>query len=102
MSKNYTYSKETGQFECQDLMGLLLLLSESDKSGLKYLQRLEKLLFENSKKLRREDIKLFMLGDSEKPGFLRLYPTDRVLSEIMDCSCRLLNLIQTSDYSADF
>lgn len=88
MSKNYTYSKETGQYECQDLTGLLQLLSESDKCSLKYLQRLEKLLFENSKRLRREDMKLFMIGDIERPGLLRLYPPTKLLSEVMDHACR--------------
>lgn len=57
MNKNYSFSKQNGQIECNDIMGILVHLSEHDKSSLKYYERLEKIIFEHSKKLRREDIR---------------------------------------------
>lgn len=102
MNKNYTYSTETGQIECQDLMGLLQLLSESDKNSLKYFHRLEKVMFENSKKLRREDVKTFMFGNDESPGMITMYPPNRPLSEVTDLACsicltRLVTTVSSSN-----
>lgn len=46
----------SGQFECNDVMGILEHLADKDQSSLKYIERLEKIIFENAKKLRRDDL----------------------------------------------
>ena len=47
----------SGQFECNDIMGILEHLAENDQSSLNYFERLEKIIFENAKKLRKDDIR---------------------------------------------
>lgn len=57
IAKNYSFSPQSGQIECNDIQGILQLLQENDKCSLKLLDRLEKIIFHNAKKLRREDIR---------------------------------------------
>ena len=49
----------SGQFECNDIMGILDHLAENDKASLNYFERLERIIFENAKKLRKDDIRRF-------------------------------------------
>lgn len=57
ISKNYSFSKMSGQFECNDIMGILEHLAENDLTSLNYIDRLEKILFENARKLRGDDLR---------------------------------------------
>lgn len=47
----------SGQFECNDIMGILEHLADNDQLSLNYFERLEKIIFENSKKLRKDDVR---------------------------------------------
>lgn len=62
ISKNYSFSRMSGQFECNDIMGILEHLADNDQSSLNYFERLEKIIFENAKKLRKDDIRRFHLS----------------------------------------
>lgn len=58
ISKQYSFSRLSGQFECTDIMGILEHLAENDQNSLTYFDSLEKLIFHNAKKLRRDDISM--------------------------------------------
>lgn len=51
----------SGQFECNDIMGILDHLAENDQSSLNYLEKLEKTIFENSRKLKKDDIRNILI-----------------------------------------
>lgn len=57
ISKNYSFSRMSGQFECNDIMGILEHLAENDLTSLNYIDRLEKIIFQNARKLRRDDLR---------------------------------------------
>ena len=57
ISKNYSFSRMSGQFECNDIMGILEHLAENDLTSLNYVDRLEKIIFQNARKLRRDDLR---------------------------------------------
>jgi hypothetical protein len=57
IANNYSFNRESGQIECRDIQGILQLLQENDKCSLKLIDRLEKIIFQNAKKLRREEIR---------------------------------------------
>lgn len=57
ISKNYSFSRMSGKFECNDIMGILEHLADNDISSLNYIDRLEKIIFLNSKKLRKDDLR---------------------------------------------
>lgn len=83
-----------GQFECNDIMGILEHLADNDQSSLNYFERLEKIIFENAKKLRKDELSsrqspgYFLLGDSGSKGYLRVYSSKKPLVEMIDRACR--------------
>lgn len=52
----------TGQFECNDIMGILEHLADNDLSSLQYIDKLEKTIFLESRKLRRDDISSLLIS----------------------------------------
>jgi len=91
ISKNYSFSRMSGQFECNDIMGILEHLADNDQSSLKYIERLEKIIYANAKKLRRDDLSrkrikagYFLLGDTATRGYVKIYPSSKPLVEMVD------------------